>query len=258
MNGCCESRPCLNGGTCRETCSNIKEQYACACSEHYYGKRCELFNPAVKSCQSIARIKPGVVSGIYDLVISFNKTIRTYCDFSSEAGKAWTLIESFSLGNKEFYKNKPFYHNFPRNEKNFTWDDFRVSYQALVTIRDNSTHWRVTCSFPSGLTYSDYARASLTATDLLTFANQDKCRRYEYVSVRGINCTDCKGMQVQKDHEHMHTDSYWSGKNSCEWDPRAGAVKDEDNFGFYDVTNPQHKCTKNSLSTTQWWLGAEL
>ncbi|XP_068708450.1 uncharacterized protein [Montipora foliosa] len=258
LNGCCESRPCLNGGTCRETCGNIKEQYACACSEHYYGKRCELFNPAVKSCQSIARIKPGVVSGIYDLVISFNKTIRTYCDFSSEAGKAWTLIESFSLGNKEFYKNKPFYHDFPRNENNFTWDDFRVSYQALVTIRDNSTHWRVTCSFPSGLTYSDYARASLTATDLLTFANQDKCRQYEYVSVRGINCTDCKGMQVQRDYQHMHTDSYWSGKNSCEWDPRAGAVMHEDNFGFYDVTNPQHKCTKNSLSTTQWWLGAEL
>lgn len=205
------------------------------------------------------RIDPSSISGVYDLVISSNKTIQTYCDLSSEAGKAWTLIESFSLGNKDFYRNKPFYHDHPRNESKFlsAWNDFRVSYQALVNIRDNSTHWRVTCGFPSGLSYSDYARASLTAADLLTFVNEDSCQRYEFISVRGINCTDCEGMLVQRDDQHMHTDSFWSGINKCQWNPGAGAKIHEDNFGYYDFTNPQHKCTKNSLSTTQWWLGAE-
>ena len=184
--------------------------------------------------------------------------MQSYCDFTSEAGKAWTLIESFSLSNKGIYKNKPFYHDFPRNESNFTWDDFRVSYQVLVNIRDNSTHWRVTCAFPSGLSYADYARSSLNETDLLRFVDQDKCKRYEYISVRGINCTDCKGMLVQRDGQHMHTDSYWSGKNGCQWKPGMGAKVGEDNFGFYAVTNPKHRCTENSSSTTQWWLGAEL
>ena len=196
------------------------------------------------------RIDPSSMSGVYDLVISSNKTIQTYCDFSSEAGKAWTLIESFSLGNKNFYRNKPFYHDYPRNENKLlsAWNDFRVSYQALVNIRDNSTHWRVTCGFPSGLSYSDYARASLTTTDLLTFVNEDRCQRYEFISVRGINCTDCEGMLVQRDDQHMHTDSFWSGINECQWDPGAGAKIHEDNFGYYDFTNPQHKCTRNSLS----------
>ena len=258
VNGCCRSKPCLNGGSCEEKCSDVREPYTCTCSKYYKGKRCEQFYPEVKSCQSLKIFRPGSHSGVYELVISDNKTVQSYCDFTSEAGKAWTLIESFSLSNKDIYKNKPFYHDFPRNENNFTWDDFRVSYQALVNIRNNSTHWRVTCTFPSGLSYADYARSSLNETDLLTFVNQDKCKRYEYVSVRGINCTDCKGMLVQRDSQHMHTDSSWSGRNGCQWNPGAGAISGEDNFGFYAVTNPKHRCTVNSSSTTQWWLGSQL
>ena len=128
----------------------------------------------------------------------------------------------------------------------------------MVNIRDNSTHWRVTCNFPSGLDFTDYPRATLQATDILTFVNQDRCRKYEYISVRGQSCTDCSGMIVQRDTQHMHTDSYWSGRNGCFWDPRIGSVVGEDNFGFYNTINTQHSCTENSLSTTQWWLGAGL
>ena len=186
-----------------------------------------------------------------------NDTIQSYCDFDSEPGKVWTLIESFSLENKAFYKRKPFYFNVPRNETRFNWNDYRVSYQAMVNIRDNSTHWRVTCNFLSGLNFTDYARTTLQDTDILTFVNQDSCQKYEYISVRGRSCTDCSGMLVQRDNEHMHTDSYWSRRNGCSWDPSTGALMGEDNFGFYDITNSQHKCTENSFSTTQWWLGAE-
>lgn len=254
LNGCCQSKPCLNGGTWVEKCNDVREQYTCACPEHYRGRRCEIFHPRVKSCQAYMKLKPGSQSGAYNL----NDTVQTYCDFDSEAGKVWTLIESFSLANKAFYQRKPFYYNYPRNETRFNWNDFRVSYQAMVNIRDNSTHWRVTCNFPSGLSFTDYARASLQDTDILTFINQDRCQKYELVSVRGISCLNCLGMLVQRDNQHMHTDSYWSVKNGCYWNPGAGAVMHEDNFGFYDVINTQHKCTANSLSTTQWWLGSEL
>ena len=140
LNGCCQPNPCVNGGTCAESCSDIREQYTCACPQHYQGKRCEIFHPRVKSCQSYLDLKPESKSGVYYL----NGTVQSYCDFDSEPGKVWTLIESFSLENKAFYKRQPFYFNFPRNETRFNWNDYRVSYQAMVNIRDNSTHWRVT------------------------------------------------------------------------------------------------------------------
>ena len=254
LNGCCQSKPCLNGGTCAENCDDIRKQYNCTCPQHYQGKRCEIFHPRVNSCLSYLKLKPESKSGVYKL----NDTAQSYCDFDSKPGKVWTLIESFSLGNKDFYNQKPFYYNFPRNETRFNWNDYRVSYQAMVNIRHNSTHWRVTCNFPSGLNFTDYARATLQDTDILTFVNQDSCQRYEYISVRGRSCTNCSGMLVQRDTQHMHTDSYWSGKNGCSWDPSTGALEHEDNFGFYDIINPKHKCTENSFSTTQWWLGAEL
>ena len=75
--------------------------------------------------------------------------MQSYCDFTSEAGKAWTLIESFSLSNKEIYKNNPFYHDFPRNENSFKWDDFGVSYQALVVsgITQRTGAWPVRTVF---------------------------------------------------------------------------------------------------------------
>lgn len=254
LSGCCKSKPCLHGGTCVEKCDDVRERYNCACSKNYQGRRCEIFHPHVSSCQAYMKLKPGSHSGLYSL----NDTFQTYCDFDSETGKAWTLIESFSLANNALYQNQPFYYNFTQNERNFNWSSFRLSNQAMVNIRDNSTHWRVTCNFPSGLSFTDYARASLLDTDILTFVNQDQCRRYEFISVRGINCSDCTGMLVQRDNQHMHTDSYWSGLNRCQWNPGSGAVSGEDNFGFYDVINPQHKCTENPHSTTQWWLGSEI
>ena len=65
-------------------------------------------------------------------------------------------------------------------------------------------------------------------------------------------------MLVQRDSQHMHTDSYWSGRNGCQWNPEVGAKSGEDNFGLYAVTNPKQRCTVNASSTTQWWLGSEL
>ena len=224
-------------------------------------KICELLGTDIDGaignhlCQFYIDLKPESESGVYNL----NDTVQTYGDFDSEAGKVWTLIQSFSLENKAFYKREPFYFNFPRNETRFNWNDFRVSYQAMVNIRDNSTHWRVTCNFPSGLDFTDYARATLQATDILTFVNQDRCRKYEYISVRGQSCTDCSGMIVQRDTQHMHTDSYWSGRNGCFWDPRIGSVVGEDNFGFYNTINTQHSCTEILFPPRNggWVLGSK-
>ena len=87
--GCREDfQPCLNGATCQETCSDVKQQCTCACSEHYHGNRCEVFQPMLNSCQAMARIRQGVVSGIYNFNVSGDKTVKTYCDFTSDEVKA--------------------------------------------------------------------------------------------------------------------------------------------------------------------------
>lgn len=41
QNGCCGNNPCLNGGTCRETCDVIGKRFTCDCGSRATGKLCE-------------------------------------------------------------------------------------------------------------------------------------------------------------------------------------------------------------------------
>ncbi|KAL9952322.1 hypothetical protein ACROYT_G039558, partial [Oculina patagonica] len=41
QNGCCGSQPCLNGGTCHETCDVRGKRFTCACPPHFTGRFCE-------------------------------------------------------------------------------------------------------------------------------------------------------------------------------------------------------------------------
>ena len=56
-------------------------------------------------------------SGIYILRDITGKTFEVFCDFDSEKGFAWTLIESFSFSNngkvqhEHFSKDKPYGEN---------------------------------------------------------------------------------------------------------------------------------------------------
>ena len=40
-NGCCEDSPCLNGGTCHETCDIIGKRFTCECGPYATGNLCE-------------------------------------------------------------------------------------------------------------------------------------------------------------------------------------------------------------------------
>ena len=41
QNSCCEKRPCLNGGTCHETCDILGKRFRCECGPHATGNLCE-------------------------------------------------------------------------------------------------------------------------------------------------------------------------------------------------------------------------
>ena len=43
-------------------------------------------------------------SGLYKIIDDKNDTFQVFCDFDSEPGFAWNLIQSFSLSNKDLMK----------------------------------------------------------------------------------------------------------------------------------------------------------
>ena len=90
--------------------------------------------------------------------------------------------------------------------------------------------------------------------------SSDGCKKFEFISIRGYNCTNCTSHHFfQRDNYHAHIDSYWAPVEGCQFtSPSADAVKSqggEDNFGCYRAVNPVHRCVSNDDSTTQWWFG---
>ena len=61
-------------------------------------------------------------SGVYQLFDPTNNSVYdVFCDFTSEKGFVWTLIESFSFRYNDEFKDKAFYEDHPLNQEAFTW-----------------------------------------------------------------------------------------------------------------------------------------
>ena len=199
-------------------------------------------------------------SGAYKLFDpSSNSLYPTFCDFTSEDGFVWTLVESFSLANKVEFAGESFYEDYPVNEQHFTWNKFRLSLSRMKLIANRSSHVRATCNFHTdGLIFTDYLRAKLADIDIVRL-KANECRRYEYINIRGYGCHNCTAGFVQQDIWHAHIDSYHGSRAGCQLtSPLASAIRDptgEDNFGLYETVNPVHRCSSSNNSTTQWWLG---
>ena len=100
-NGCCRNNPCLNGGTCTEICEPTSVRYNCSCLTPFVGKRCEI--QLRKSCQDY-KAAGSSTSGLYTVIDDNSRTFHVVCEFDSEPGFAWNLIESFSLSNKHLFQ----------------------------------------------------------------------------------------------------------------------------------------------------------
>ena len=191
---------------------------------------------------------------LYD---SQSNLFLVYCDFDSEAGYVWTLIQSFSLANNEMFTEHGFGVDLPAHEDGemINWNTYRLSLSRMQSIADVSTHLRATCNFPvDGLEYIDYARTKLEGHDLFgQWSGQ--CLTYGSVNIRGIECQECTAETWQL--HAWHISSYTSSTNGCQFDGINGVVS-EQNFGRYTHVNSAFRCTANLNSTTQHWIGSKL
>ena len=250
-NKCCKSKPCLNNGQCTELCDNPKLKFNCACAEGYTGKLCQIKS---RSCKDYIN---NAVNGKYVVFDNNGNKLNVFCDFLSEKGFAWTLVESFSFQNNNLINTARFSKDKPLNENNPNWVKYRLSHAHMKEIAEQSTYFRATCQFPiDGVKYVDYLRGRLSDFNLLE-TEIDGCAKYEYVNIRGYQCFNCTALTGQTVIMHMHLDSYWSV--NCGLVRAPGAISNdgdgEDNFGRYQTMNPDHRCSSNSTAMTQWWLG---
>ena len=254
-NGCCRySQPCLNGGTCIETCQNVTHKFQCECPQGFGGRVCQI----PTSC---AAYSTRSVPNIYPIQTTNRNRLKVYCDMTSEPRMVWTLIESFSLSIKVKYMTASLTKDFPSNEVNPpNWSDYRMSRNTMQHVKRDATHWRATCNYDTyGLNKTDHIRGRLSEMDILTFVGGHTCARVEYINVRGISCHNCTTHFKQNGNSHPFIDS---GRGDCQWNARQGGVNVGnnwcDNFGKYVVINPAHRCSSSDSSTTQWWLGLKL
>lgn len=244
---------------CQEICDNHSPRFNCTCSNEYAGERCgQVKDP--RSCKDIARNEASS-SGKYNILNSANELFSVYCDLQSQPGFVWALIQSFSIANKDIYKDKGFGTDFPVNDNNNEqdWNSYRLSLSHMLSVANYSTHLRVTCNFPAnGLQYKDYARAVLAGHDI--FGNWGGgCKVFEYINVRGINCSDCTAYTRMEFSGGWLVNSFKSKDKGCDFDGSPGAVHNENNFGRYysGRINTNHHCSSSDSSTTQYWFGAK-
>ena len=64
-------------------------------------KQCEI--QLRRSCQDY-KAAGSTASGLYTVTDDRNQTFQVFCDFDSEPGFTWNLIESFNLSNKHLFK----------------------------------------------------------------------------------------------------------------------------------------------------------
>ena len=239
-------------------CHVNKRRFECTCPRDLTGHRCQYPLPP-RSCQEIRILNKKPLNGIYNIVDQHNNSFPVYCDFHSEPGFAWTLIQSHSLQNNIDFKGKAFYlHDLPTNEDAPEWNSYRLSMSRMKSIRNVSTHWRATCNFMiSVIDFRDYIRTSFAKNDFFAVPGENasaRCVWYEFVDIRGNRCEGCRVYSPYSSLYGYHIDSWWQPAG-CDFDGHPGGIVNEDNFGEYGSLNPAFRCSSSQTSTSQFWIG---
>ena len=204
-----------------------------------------------KSCGELKDKYNFLQSGIYKINPDGNNEFEVYCDMITDGG-GWTLIESFSLENKDIYRDGAFYEDLPRNEnipKNF--EDFRLSLSKIEDLVYISTEVRAGCNMEINPS-KDYVFFDLSELNILTYQEEGEYKKTKRLNVRGNNYKneDIRWWQKSNSNSrHLHIDGTLN--------QIPNSVSSEDNFGFYkdsSAINPEFSCTSSQSSTTNWYL----
>ena len=148
-------------------------------------------------------LEESAVQTLYDP--TSKSLFQTFCDFTSENGFVWTLLESFSLADNNDFKNQPFSKDHPVSQNSFKWNKFRLSKMIMNSTLSHSTHFRATCNFNTdGLVTTDYLRVKTFDLNILQL-NSYPCVKMEYINIRGYHCHDCMAQMFQGINWHLHT-----------------------------------------------------
>ena len=265
---CCvqHSHPCFNGGSCHVNSSDITRRFICKCPPGYYGDQCKIQNP--KSCADYwtGGMKP--ISRDYMLEAQTGKPYQVYCDFDSEEGIAWTLIESFSISNEALLLTFPFFIDHPLNEAKVNWDLFRLSKTTMQDISSRSTFWRATCSYPIyGVDFRDYIRVRISVLDPTVFVggltyNSEACIQIDLLDIKGSRCLNCTTTIFQVADQMLHVGPFWGrvyhgcSFNSLSIEYMCGNGEFSRLLGVYGpCSDPSYRCSETPSSTTQFWFG---
>ncbi|EDV25804.1 uncharacterized protein TRIADDRAFT_63826 [Trichoplax adhaerens] len=225
--------------------------------------RSAVVNPKPTTCAAVRSIYHVSQNGYFTLHDSTNKPYLAFCDFQSDPGFAWTLIESLSRTNAATTTfRKSFYYNVPSNECTPNWSNYRLSKAKMSALKQaaSSTHFRATCNFDNqnekGLANRrDYIRVSFCAyNSFFSARNAWICAVVDYINIRGYSCSKCNIPFYSYSNYHLFVDLP-QAKVSCGRFNVPDVKSGEDIFGNYVHYHPKFSCTMNSTSTTNWWIG---
>ena len=141
------------------------------------------------------------------------------------------------------------------------WQAYLIRPHDLAWLRNQSTHWRATCQYnTNGTVYRDYLRASFEDFDITRslLKVDGGCRKYEFVNIRGNECTNCTAQTYYMKgtyNFHISIDC----RDCCDLHGKltGDSVWSEDNFGRYHSVNEKFRCTSSREATTQFWVGGK-
>ena len=195
--------------------------------------------------------------------------LLVYCDFESEVGYAWTLIESFARVNaRSISIGRGFSFSSSLNAKSprQKWGAYRLSLHQMRQLYlvdkqlTSNAMWRATCNFDSSASSNyfstkDYLRGQFSIFNILTYSSlTGDCFLVDSVSIRGHYCQRCMVPFWAGRDVHLHIDS--SGQ--CCTRHFYDSLDSEDNFGYYYPYNMAFSCTATGDSTTNWWIGGKV
>ena len=222
-----------------------------------------------RTCISYLRRGGNPASGIYVVEDFDGNPYKVFCDFDSEVGASWTLIEAFERdqadGVDSSSPHRAFVVDRPISEDSPNLKSYRLSRNRMLSLRSSSGKWRATCglqaeSLRASLSYQDYARASfsvkLTSGDILSdrVPADGTSIKMDYIGLFGVSCSQCSIEWIFNggSDQHMH---FFADVNSNGGLPLAGAPGSVDAFGRYQNQLSSHRCANGQAATTQWWVG---